>query len=65
MEETLRSLIAGIASGAAAGAEALRRSGIELELDAYSVEARLDGASASAPVASVRLDFVVPGMPRS
>ncbi len=63
MEESLRTLIAGIAAGAAEGAEALRRSGIDLELDAYSVEARLDGAAA-APVASVRLDFVVASPPR-
>jgi hypothetical protein len=64
MEETLRAVIAGIAAGAAAGVEVLRRSGIDLELDAYSVEARLDGAAAG-PVASVRLDFVVPGAPRN
>ncbi|HEX5630473.1 MAG TPA: hypothetical protein VFY15_02310, partial [Acidimicrobiia bacterium] len=55
VEETLRTLIAGVAAGAAEGAEALRSRGIAVELDAYSVEAKLDSA---APVASVRVDFV-------
>jgi hypothetical protein len=63
MEEMLRVVIAGIAAGAAAGVEALRRCGIDLELDVYSVEARLEGAGGG-PVASVRLDFVVPTAPR-
>lgn len=61
MEETLRALIAGVAAGAAEGAEALRNCGIPVELDSYSVEARLDAA---APMASVRVDFVL-SPPRS
>lgn len=61
MEETLRSLIAGVAAGAAEGAEALRNRGIAVELDAYSVEAKLDAA---APTALVRVDFVIPAPPR-
>ena len=60
MEETLRSLIAGVAAGAAEGAEALRSRGIALELDGYSVEARID---AVAPTASVRVDFVIAPAP--
>ena len=56
MEETLRELIAGVAAGAAEGAEALRRRGIPLELDAYSVETRIDRDE---PVTSIRVDFIV------
>jgi hypothetical protein len=58
MDETLRELIAGVAAGAAEGAAALRRSGVAVELDVYSVEAHIDGL---APTASVRVDFVLPG----
>ncbi len=64
MEERLRTLIAEIAAGAAEGAAAMRRSGIELELDAYSVEARIDGTAATPPVASIRVDFVATAPPR-
>jgi hypothetical protein len=56
VEETLRELIAGVAAGAAEGAEALRRRGIPLELDAYSVETRIDRDE---PVTSIRVDFIV------
>ena len=56
MEEVMRSIIAAISEGAAEGAAALRRSGVAVELDIFSVEARID----STPTASVRLDFVVP-----
>ena len=56
MEETLRSLIAGVAAGAAEGAEAMRRRGIAVELDAYRVEAQLDRAD---PSALVRIDFIL------
>ena len=59
MENTLRALIAGIAAGAAEGAEALRERGVAVELDVYSVEARID-AAAPVPTASIRVDFVVP-----
>lgn len=57
MDETLRALIAGVTEGAAEGVAALRRHGLELELDVYSVEARLGEGT---PTASIRLDFVVP-----
>ena len=56
MEGTLRELIAGVAAGAAEGAEALRHRGIPLELDAYSVETRIDRDE---PVTSIRVDFIV------
>ena len=55
MEETVRALIAGIVAGAAEGAEALRRGGVALTLDGYSVEGKLEGAG---PVACVRVDFI-------
>lgn len=59
MSETLQELIAGVTAGAAEGAAAPRRNGLDLELDAYTVEARIDGDGGS-PSASIRVDFVVP-----
>ena len=59
MNETLQAIIAGITAGAAEGAAALRRSGVAVELDAYSVEARIDGAGGPSST-SIRVDFVVP-----
>ena len=56
MEGTLRELIAGVAAGAAEGAEAMRPRGIPVELDAYSVETRIDRDE---PVTSIRVDFIV------
>jgi hypothetical protein len=61
MEELMRSVIAAITAGAAEGAASLRRSGVAVELDIFSVEARID----STPTASVRLDFVVPASGRA
>ena len=59
VNETLQALIAGITAGAAEGAAALRRNGLAVELDAYTVEARIDG-DGGPPSASIRVDFVVP-----
>lgn len=50
-------LISGVAEGAARGAAALREHGLALELDAYTVEARIGEQEASA---EIRVDFVVP-----
>lgn len=61
MDEVLRSVIAAITVGAAEGAAALRNSGVAIELEVFSVEARID----STPTASVRLDFVMPMTPRA
>jgi hypothetical protein len=59
VNENLQALIAGVTAGAAEGAAALRRSGLAVELDAYTVKASIDGAD-GAPSASIRVDFVVP-----
>ena len=57
----VRDWIAGVAAGAAEGASALRRTGLDVRLEAYSVEARIaDGSSAE-----VRIDFVVESAPQS
>lgn len=54
MDEVLRSVIAAITVGAAEGAAALRDRGVAIELDVFSIEARVDAS----PTALVRLDFV-------
>ena len=64
MHETLRSLIAGVAAGAADGAAALRDTGVTLELDMYSVEATVDSEGRPAG-AIVRVDFVLSVPPQS
>lgn len=57
MHEGIPDLIRGVAEGAARGAAALREQGVAVELDAYSVEARI---GSDATTAEIRVDFVVP-----
>lgn len=57
MHEVIPELISGVAEGAARGAAALREQGVALQLDAYSVEARVGG---DVTTAEIRVDFVVP-----
>ena len=57
--EDVRRMIAEAAAGAGDGADALRRSGIPVELEGYTVEVLFD--SVEAPAASVRVTFVPRG----
>lgn len=50
-------MIAEAAAGAGDGADALRRSGIPVELEGYTVEVLLDPTD-TVPAASVRVTFV-------
>ena len=63
MEGTLRELIAGVAAGAAEGAEALRRAGQEVRLDDFQVEAVIDSGDGSASTLALRLHVVVGTQP--
>ena len=54
--ESLRRIIAAVATGAGEGAEALRAAGVGLELEGYTIEVVVDPAD-PLPAASVRLVF--------
>jgi len=56
MPEDVRRIIAQVAAGAGDGADALRRAGVPVELEGYTVELVVDPCD-SAPAASVRLTF--------
>lgn len=58
MTDELRTIIRQVAAGAGDGADALRRAGIELRLEGYSVEVVIDPEE-PAPSGSVRVAFGV------
>lgn len=54
--EGLRGIIAAVAAGAGDGAQALRSSGVGIELQGYTVQVTIDSTD-PVPAASVRLTF--------
>jgi hypothetical protein len=62
MTDDLRSIITDVATGAGESADALRRSGIAVELQGYTIEVVVDPGD-PAPAATVTLTFGSPATP--